>query len=119
MLAPSQAATSMPAATASSMRLVAEAELHISHTADAMQASASQAEAGEARPEADDCSLEAGAEAADISLRAVVEAAAGQAVAEATVAVTLAVLQGVSEDSGETPVLVCVRTFQMLSDVSD
>ena len=92
----------MTAATASSTHPAAEAELQTSRTADtAMQASASQAEAGVAGPEADDSSLEA----ADISLGAVVEAAAGQAVAEATVAVTLAVLQGVSEDSGETTVL--------------
>lgn len=94
------------------MHLLAHCNSHLSSILAAPAASQEDAKDTSAAAAAADGALAPEAETGDGKLVPVMEAFAYQAVAEATLAVTLAVLQGVSEDSGEiaphgAPALFC------------
>ena len=82
------------------MHLLAHCNNHLSSVLAAPEASQEDAKHSSAAAAAVDGALTPEAETVDGKVVPVVEAFAYQAVAEATLAVTLAVLQGVSEDSG-------------------
>ena len=82
--------------------LLAHCKSHLSSILAAPEASQEDAKHTSAAAAAVNGALTAEAENVGRKLAPVVEAFGCQAVAEATLAVTLAVLQGVSEDSGET-----------------